>query len=598
MNPRAPKQWSLIKQETITSFEAWRQNLQYILSLDRNFAGFLADGATWLKKSPGSPLRGLQDDPETVPQASRRTAQQKCTHLELMLGQIANYCPIISRNTIFKNSTSMNSIWQAIRLHIGFQSTGAHFLDFNNITLAPAERPKDLCQRLMSFIEDNLLSANGNISHHGEVPDPDEEMSPTLENLVVLTWLRLVHRDLPSLVKQRYGTDLRSKSLASLKPEISQTLDSLLEEIGTNADAKILRSTASKFSQPPARSPSYNSSQKPGIKTQVKSCPLCKQAGSNDRHFLSQCTYLPAEDRAFLAKARLTSSLDDEDDPTDSVFFCPPETEDVASPLHSTARIVSRRVSTKQSPHFNAFYRHHALKLTLDTGAETSMIKASVARNKDAPIVKTSQQALQADGVTPLVVVDETHLTLSRAYKILTLDALVVEDLDVDVLAGTPFMITNDISVRPAKGQVLIQDNEILAYNPESNASSQAHAVRRTQSYVLRSSAPTTVILPGEYLELDIPPNLDPDCTLAIEARTDAPSNNCSKVSHLWPQPHIVEAVANRVRILNNTPEPRTVRRHEHLCQARHTTTVVPTSAPDGSHPSPPPPWQKQLTAV
>ena len=82
MNPRAPKQWSLTKQETITSFEAWRQNLQYILSIDRNFAGFLADGVTWLKKSPGGPGRGLQDDPESLPQASRRTAQQKCTHLE------------------------------------------------------------------------------------------------------------------------------------------------------------------------------------------------------------------------------------------------------------------------------------------------------------------------------------------------------------------------------------------------------------------------------------------------------------------------------------------------------------------------------------
>ena len=68
MNPRAAKQWSLTKQETITSFEAWRQNLQYILSLDRNFAGFLADGVTWLKKSPGSPRRGLQDDPDrTIP---------------------------------------------------------------------------------------------------------------------------------------------------------------------------------------------------------------------------------------------------------------------------------------------------------------------------------------------------------------------------------------------------------------------------------------------------------------------------------------------------------------------------------------------------
>ena len=138
------------------------------------------------------------------------------------------------------------------------------------------------------------------------------------------------------------------------------------------------------------------------------------------------------------------------------------------------------------------------------------MIKASVARSIATPLVITSQQDLQADGVTPLVFVGETHLTLSRAGKHLTLYALVVEDLDVDVLAGTLFMITNDISVRPAKGQVLIQGSEILAYHPESSAGSQAHAIGRTQSYVLRSSAPTTVVLPGEYLELDLPPNIDP----------------------------------------------------------------------------------------
>ena len=180
----------------------------------------------------------------------------------------------------------------------------------------------------------------------------------------------------------------------------------------------------------------------------------------------------------------------------------------------------------------------------LDTGAETSMIKASVAHSIATPIVKTSQQALQADGVTPLVIVGETYLTLLRAGKHLILAALVVEDLAVDVLAGTRFMITNDISVRPAKGQVLIQGSKILAYHPESSAGSQAHAVRRTQSYVLHSSAPATVVLTGEYLELDLPPNIDPDCTLdpdcAIEARTDAPSNQCSKVSQLWPQPQIV----------------------------------------------------------
>ena len=111
---RAPKQWSLTKQETITSFEAWRQNLRYTLSLDPNFAGFLVDDVTWLKKTNAQPLHGFQNDGEDVAEVNRRTAAQKCTHLELMLDQIANYCPVISRNTIVKNSTSINKINLAI----------------------------------------------------------------------------------------------------------------------------------------------------------------------------------------------------------------------------------------------------------------------------------------------------------------------------------------------------------------------------------------------------------------------------------------------------------------------------------------------------
>ena len=90
------------------------------------------------------------------------------------------------------------------------------------------------------------------------------------------------------------------------------------------------------------------------------------------------------------------------------------------------------------------------------------MIKSSVARSIGATIEKSSQQALQADGMTPLVVVGETGLILSRAGKQLALDALVVDNLDVDVLAGTPFLIANDISVRPAKCQVRIQDSEVI----------------------------------------------------------------------------------------------------------------------------------------
>ena len=65
------------------------------------------------------------------------------------------------------------------------------------------------------------------------------------------------------------------------------------------------------------------------------------------------------------------------------------------------------------------------------------MIKSSPARSIGAPIMKSSQEALQADGLTPSAVVGETHLILSRAGNQLTLDALVVDDLDVDCLLYT-----------------------------------------------------------------------------------------------------------------------------------------------------------------
>ena len=165
--PRAPQKWCLTETETVTSLENWRQNLLYTLSLDAQLATFLLDGATWLKKTKTSLLRGFTDDGSSVPEASRRTAQQKVSMLELMLGQIANYCPVISGNKNVKNSTLLGSIWSPIRLHFGFEATGAHFLDFSEIQLEQGKRPEDLYQRLTAFTGDNLLRSNS-IQHASE----------------------------------------------------------------------------------------------------------------------------------------------------------------------------------------------------------------------------------------------------------------------------------------------------------------------------------------------------------------------------------------------------------------------------------------------
>ena len=73
----------------------------------------------------------------------------------------------------------------------------------------------------------------------------DEELSPTVENIIVFLWLQKIHEGLPALVKQRYGAELRSQTLASIKTEISQALESLLDELKSNNDAKIMRARMS-----------------------------------------------------------------------------------------------------------------------------------------------------------------------------------------------------------------------------------------------------------------------------------------------------------------------------------------------------------------
>ena len=589
---RAPKQWCLSKNETVNSFENWKQNLQYTLALDPNFAPFLKDGFDWEKKTKTSPLRGMTDDGEDVPEAQRHTAHQKCTMLELMLGQIANYCPVISRTTIVKNSTSINSIWQTIRLHFGFQSTGGHFLDFASIHLNPDERPEDLYQRLMAFVEDNLLIQGGGITHHGEAITEDEELSPSLENMIVLTWLKLLHQDLPRLVKQRYGTELRSRTLASIRPEISQALDSLLSEL-QSSDIGTMRSFVPRQQQRPRQTSVNTRSNRP---KPARTCPLCHQAGRADfHHFLSECPHLPEKDKKFMLRARQISHILDEEAEVST---------DNSSTNHVTCTYVDQpeatmpqavnRVQVRQSPYLNAFYDHHTVRITIDSGAEGNLIRHSTAMSLHANIRDSTQSAHQADGSSPLKVIGETTLSFNRDGHNFHFEGLVVENLDVDILAGIPFMEYNDITIRPAKRQIILADDSTYTYGSQpTNRRPNHQSVRRT--HILRAPSKTTTIWPGEYVEVDLPPELSNcDDTFAIEPRVDTRIAKTLQSNQMWPSPSTISSIAGKIRIPNMTSNPLTLGRQEHFGQirtiyvpeiagdisaTRHTTASIPASA-------------------
>lgn len=242
--PRAPKQCCFTS-ETVMEIK-----FDVLFALARHT--FRSISCCWYvgEKTPKTkPYRVFSNDDENKPEASRPTKEQIVNILELLLGQITNFCPTISRNTIVKNPMSVNKIWQTIRLYFGFQTAGTHFIDFDNIRF---ERPEDLFQRLTTFVEDNLLRKNMVITHHYETIEDDKELCPSLKHFVVLnvTWLRFLHPGLLKLIKQRYGAELRVRTLASIKHGISQALDSLLEELRTSKEAKSMRMLTNRFQKP------------------------------------------------------------------------------------------------------------------------------------------------------------------------------------------------------------------------------------------------------------------------------------------------------------------------------------------------------------
>ena len=121
-----------------------------------------------------------------------------------------------------------------------------------------------------------------------------------------------------------------------------------------------------------------------------------------------------------------------------------------------------------------------------------------------------------------------------------------IENLDVDVLASTPFMETNDVAVRPAKRQVILSNGSACTYG---SVQSQVSTAAARRALVLCAPPTSTTIWPGEFVEIELPGDVPADTVYAFEPRIDAPSVYVKRLtaSQLWPCPNIVSSVAGRI---------------------------------------------------
>ena len=450
--PVAPKQKELTRCETITSFNAWQGQLLYVLSFNKSFAPFLVPGCTWAKYSSVNPHRGFEDDAATV--VNGLTRAQKVRNLDLFLGQIANYAPIISRNQITKNSVSLDDIWKRLKEHYGIQTSGGKFIDLVQIRLNPGERYEDLYQRILAFFEDNLLTVGCGLTHHGVGVTVSEELTPSMENMVVLSWLEKIHVGLPGLVKQKYGAELRNRTLASLKSEISAAMESLLTEVssadGANSNSRVMRASA-------YNNNSSNSRQRLGQQRSVPLCTLCNaEKRKNTSHWLSACPFLPEGDRRRFQQGSGRGNSRMRQVGVDGEEIYEEDEEEVDdyqtenNPCFVDAPAVHRRVTTRRSPHLECFFNRILVSVCLDTGAESNLVSNKFVTSVGIPVHPATQGAVQADAKTPMGIVGAVKgVILSRGPHKFLLDALVSEKDIGDVIGGKSFLEDNDIAVRP-----------------------------------------------------------------------------------------------------------------------------------------------------
>lgn len=217
------------------------------------------------------------------------------------------------------------------------------------------------------------------------------------------------------------------------------------------------------------------------------------------------------------------------------------------------------------------FFAHHPVTITCDSGATSSLVRHSTAIRLGMDIKPTAHTASQADGKSKLTPSGEVHVQLTRGDHSFILEAVVVKELDCDILAGVPFMRTNKIVLDIPRDKIIVNNKHEIAYSSQCSSDPK---VRR--SVILRPSKNQS-LYPGEFLEMhtDLP-----DQDIAVEPRTQSSSAT-------WIQPTMTESINGVVRIPNLTDNIVSIKKHDHIVQIYHTTTICSLSSAESVETSP-----------
>ena len=217
MSAKAQMQWTLTENESSTTLEAWIDHVICTLSQEEIFTPFLRPDATWGKKARKSPFRCF----------TGHDAANRSTILELMLQRIAMCAPAVFYHTIVKNSTSLDSIWQTMKLYYGINDSTKPA-----VCLSPSNAPHQNCDEpvyqeyaCMSDRQPNCDQYSAEDNKTCSVKFTEPEMQSCIVDIVIY------HADddsdlrddtAPALVEDDYNVTPDSFDVISLSDPASQ----------------------------------------------------------------------------------------------------------------------------------------------------------------------------------------------------------------------------------------------------------------------------------------------------------------------------------------------------------------------------------------
>lgn len=203
-------------------FETWKVRLINHIKLDKDYRQFVGKDYKWKEKDVNE-NRGLIKEEEAT----------TAIHLDNFINLVASFSPPHLYEDIINLSTSLKWIWEQIRALYHIENDDVTLFEWEDFKMETEEKeyPEMLYRRLRSFMQENLVKADSSVLFKGKAPDKNETLSPTLEKLIVIKWLRCIDPALPKLVKEKFGSELKMKSIVDLQPNISRMIPSLLEQI-------------------------------------------------------------------------------------------------------------------------------------------------------------------------------------------------------------------------------------------------------------------------------------------------------------------------------------------------------------------------------